>query len=1181
MSSFRKKVLQDDELVSFLRQINLIEFSEKLYNSKVIAKGMKDTFVSLDHARLDSGLRVRYLLKHVCERIEVDVTAFHRFLKVLAGFGGSAERESRRLSKELCESEKEAGEGHASDEACSSKAVHEICLGDIPFLMESLATISDKWQEIGIALGLPSHILSDCRGCSNAVSLAHVLSEWIKGSHHPEEINLKTLKVTLESQMVGRSGVAQVMVEKFKETKRPFMPVIPATDIAGLDSALNVIYQTTDIKVDDGKSMLLEVQVNPNESVSYQWMKDGQSLSDDSTYSGVCSDILAISSASLCSEGEYTCHISRGSEEDISELAVLTVNFLPEKKRLINLYSKRKEIPQESSSWPPVGTSTFVNLALIKKNTQNTDDNDYTVQGDADNILAKKEKAEFKEMFGTYESGKLLLVEGRPGSGKTTLVHKVTRDWATRGNVLKNAKLVFHIPLRTLAEGKDESLSDILEPFYRSKGQREKVSSDIDESDGEGVCFIIDGLDEYQPEDGSNSVIYQMLRKTYLSEAMIIVASRPVATATLRHEAPVTQRIEVLGFTQQQIFEYIDKFPFSAGISNLRAYLDSHRNVLHMCYLPIHAAMVCFLYQHEKGNIPSTETEMYENFTRFIVLRKLKLSNKKAQLHSLEDLPGEVKEYFRKLCHLAFDMTIQSKQVVHQCDTEVPLDDAPSLGLVTIDSTAALYGFDDMYTFLHLTFQEYLAAFHLAKLEDEEQMKIVGLYTGAEHMWMVWKFYSGMVKFEGNGSQLKQIMSSVDCLHRVQCAFESQQSIVCDHAISEETGVLDFSDSTLTPADLTAVGYVISSTSHTITEVGMSGCNLHADHVRVFLREVSSNKLKHIQTLELSRNNIGDVGAAALAQGLKSCINLQELRLVNNNIGDDGAATLAQGLKFCNSLQTLHLAINNIGVDGAIALAEGLKSFNNLHNLELSHNSIGDDGAEVLAEGLKSCNGLQILGLSHNSIGDEGAAALAEGLKSCSSLDTLLLSDNSIGDDGAAALAEGLKSCNCLDTLDLSYNSIGDDGVAALAEVLKSCNSLDTLLLSDNSIGDDGAAALAEGLKSCNSLDTLLLSDNSIGDDGAAALAEGLKSCNSLDNLDLSYNSIGDDGAAALADGLKSCNSLHILDLQYNDIGDEGAAALAEGLKSCANLVAVDLSDNNIGDDCAAALEDINCFIHT
>ena len=35
-------------------------------------------------------------------------------------------------------------------------------------------------------------------------------------------------------------------------------------------------------------------------------------------------------------------------------------------------------------------------------------------------------------------------------------------------------------------------------------------------------------------------------------------------------------------------------------------------------------------------------------------------------------------------------------------------------------------GFEDLYTFLHLTFQEYLAAYHLFQMEEEEQLKQVG-----------------------------------------------------------------------------------------------------------------------------------------------------------------------------------------------------------------------------------------------------------------------------------------------------------------------------------------------------------------------------------------------------------------------------------------------------------------------
>ena len=40
-----------------------------------------------------------------------------------------------------------------------------------------------------------------------------------------------------------------------------------------------------------------------------------------------------------------------------------------------------------------------------------------------------------------------MLVEGRPGSGKTTLANRIAKDWA-EGKVLKNTDRVFLISLR-------------------------------------------------------------------------------------------------------------------------------------------------------------------------------------------------------------------------------------------------------------------------------------------------------------------------------------------------------------------------------------------------------------------------------------------------------------------------------------------------------------------------------------------------------------------------------------------------------------------------------------------------------------------------------------------------------------------------------------------------------------
>ena len=1039
-----------------------MKFSERLCKYAVISPKVNLLFAALEHERLDSELRIRYLLQHVDEGVKTNASIFNVFCEVLAGYDGRLEKLGRCLGEEGGVSGSGAEGQDQGNGAGKSQAVSDdvsLSEDDVADLMGILVGVSYKWEELGIALGLPKAVREECRsGSNNTLRLENILHRWLTGGYkRATPPSLKNLKQDLASELVGVADVALSLEEKFRESQKPSvtMPVAKSPDI---DPTLRMICQSLNTEVADGKSTLLEVLVSKSEEVSYQWKKDEKALSDSFAYTGTHTSILAISPASQGTQGKYICHVVKDSEKVISKEILLTVSFSQEKKYLIDSYSVDTDVPEDS--WPPHVTSTFISLALVKKSIGVTDDYKYSVRGNMDDTLETKVTIEFKEVFGKYERG-VVLIEGRPGSGKTTLVHKVTRDWATGGEVLKNAKLVFNLPLRCLANEKTESLSDLLGLLYQNQNMCDQLVSDIENSNGEGVCFIIDGLDEFHPEDETKSVIHKLLYKKYLSAAMIIVASRPVATGKLRSKRHVTRRIEVLGFSQKQIFEYIDHYPFTSDTPNsdtspsqLKAYLNEHHNLLHMCYLPVQAAMICFLYEHEKGAIPRTETKIYEYFTRLIVLRKQRRSNEDAHLDSLEDLRGDDRKYFSSICHLAFDMTIRSTQTIHQRETNVQLslgtgsNDASSLDLLTIDKTSGLGRLDNTFAFLHLTFQEYLAARHLAELNEEEQMEMILLHAGERNMLMVWKFYSGMVKFENNVAQIEHIIWSARgmrerdaSVYGVQCAYESQQRVVCDSIVEGCWGKLSYNNSTLSPIDMTAVGYVISTTSHPVTQLAMTRCHLHDDHVRTLLKK-SIHKLKCIEEMCFHGNNIGAEGAVALAVGLKSCNNLQRLDLSTNNIGDEGAVALADGLKSCNSLQRLDLSINNIGGEGAVALADGLKSCNNLRGLYLSTNNIGAEGAVALADGLKSCNNLLDLDLYTNNIGAEGAVALADGLKSCNRLLDLNLSSNNIGDEGAVALAEGLKSCNRLQLLYLSTNNIGAEGGVALAEILKSCNNL-------------------------------------------------------------------------------------------------------------------------------------------
>ena len=526
----------------------------------------------------------------------------------------------------------------------------------------------------------------------------------------------------------------------------------------------------------DGKSTLLLVQASPRESVSYQWKKDGQPLPNSSTFSGVHDDILVVNHASQGTEGEYTCCVSKEGKEVCSNKITLTVIYQTDKKQLLSLYSANNEISQDL--WLPEVSVTFINLALIKSSKDYKHVCDYSVRGDADDIIAKKEKIEYKEAFGEYRSRELILLEGRPGSGKTTLVHKIIRDW-TEGEVLTKAKLVFLVTLRDLnSDCRDETLSDLLRLFYSNDEKLKSFGSDIERINGEGVCFVIDGLDEYQPQNTKKSIIYKLLNRTYLRQAMIVVS-----------------------FSKQQIFEYIDNFPFSAlsaGASTvqtkLKEYLVRNPNIFDMCYLPVHAAMICYLFECDNDHISYTQTKIYEQFTRLIIQCHLLHRSFELELHSLKELCGIHKKYFDALCRLAFSMTINSKQVISQQELNFQFSrcgshgDDFSLGLLTIYNTVHPTGLHHSYSFLHLTFQEFLAAYHIANLTSSQQMEIIQQYSYSTHMITVWTFYFGLGMF--GSKMVTKMINNAKTVTVLRYGLESQQQAVCDKIMKQKKGYL-------------------------------------------------------------------------------------------------------------------------------------------------------------------------------------------------------------------------------------------------------------------------------------------------------------------------------------------------------------------------------------------------------
>ena len=839
----------------------------------------------------------------------------------------------------------------------------------------------------------------------------------------------------------------------------------------------------------------------------------------------------------MASEGTYHCEVQTHENKKLqSEPIKLIVKVLPEKKVLIDMYLSQPEVPKDT--WPPVSNNTYINLALIKPGAiDKAGEYAYnTIQGDVDDILKDKDRIEYEEVFSNLVSGTLLLIEGRPGSGKTTLVHKFSQDWASGKLNLKNIRLLFLIHLRVLLNDPSIELRDILKYYYEDQIELDQISEQFS---GEGLCFVLDGLDEYSPKGKKNTTIFKLINKQLLPKSIVVVASRPAAVVHLKSVA--TKRVEVLGFQREQISQYIKEYKFSNAekIQNLESYLEQHPNVDHMCYLPIHASMVCYLFDLMGTALARTETEMYTAFMIHTLLRTvMRCDENERYLQSPDDLPDMERGIFFQICKLAFEKTVSSKQVMKRSEIKHFFKDVScgkeSLGLITVDCIAAKFGFQDLYTFLHLTFQEYLAAYHITKLGEEEQTKIIEKYGKKKHMRVVWKFYCGLIDFKNDTKKFEKLVKcseSPDDLFHIQCAFESQKSIVCDSVIrSGEEGSLTLKSHFLTPSDLTAIGFVVStaSESHPVKKLVLNRCTLGEEGISAFFQE-AGDRVMSIHTLSYHGGNCNMAQLKSVNVLLGKMSALETLDISDTKLGPLKVQALTSNITLPN-LETL--------VVGDSAFLKSLK-FNSPKvrlvkfpkpylSFDTAHQFISIFGFSTF---LNSINELDFFDVHNRELSCIDVKLVSKCLEHHAHCTRLILTNCIIGADGAKALAEGLKHCTNLQTLNLNYNSIGADGAKVLAEGLKHCTNLQKLDLSSNSIGDDGAKALAEGLKHCTNLQTLNLYNNSIGADGAKALAEGLKHCTNLQTLNLCNNSICVDGAKALAEGLKHRTNLQTLNL--------------------------------------------------
>ena len=459
---------------------------------------------------------------------------------------------------------------------------------------------------------------------------------------------------------------------------------------------------------------------------------------------------------------------------------------------------KYKHQPIVATDWPPrVGGNFFGRLALVEKQDNITEKDSawYLLRGQVDKIIKMTghKKISVEDILKPTDSSESLrvVIDGPPGIGKTTLCRKLLNMWSN-GTLHQQYDLVLYCPLRNSKIATATTLTDL---FVYQRYEVPVVAEWFKKRNGEGLLIIFDGWDELSTEHRQSSLVASIICREQLDQCAVIVTSRSYASSSLLDMTTISRHVQVIGFSEDEISTVIiqtlqkdqklaqeliaeyrheeddylrlffDKGRFKRHFTTTQSSKDSQLavklindlkvrdDVRSLCYVPLVCSMVILVYCKEGGHLPTTLTQLYHNFILQTIRRRVKRHDTDPYtLGSLSSLPSQLVKPFQEMCQIAYTnltntrMTFSSHQLHQLSLSEAVKEDY--LGLMT-----AFTEYDEeKYQFLHLSIQEFLAAWWIAKHEEKTE-EVFKTHFDDDHFRMCLRFVAGLTHLEHENYQ--------------------------------------------------------------------------------------------------------------------------------------------------------------------------------------------------------------------------------------------------------------------------------------------------------------------------------------------------------------------------------------------------------------------------------------------
>ena len=330
-----------------------------------------------------------------------------------------------------------------------------------------------------------------------------------------------------------------------------------------------------------------------------------------------------------------------------------------------------------------------------------------------------------------------LMILGKPGSGKTTFLKYLAIQCNV--GVFQADRVPIFITLKNLAEAEGQpSLLEYITQFF----------SDCDIGADQAALLLkrgralilLDGLDEAKEEDDRRiSKQVRDFSEKFCTNQFVITCR----IAARKYIFDKFTEVEVADFDSRQITTFVQKWfqdKEPAKADGLTQQLRENRPILELATNPLLLTLLCLVFE-ESAKFPTNRSELYEEgidillkrwdekreIERTQIYKNLSVQRKKDLLSKIALITFERGDYFFKqkeleqhisdyICNLP---NAQNDQEALQVDSEAVLNSIEAQHGLLVERAKGIYSFS------HLTFQEYFTAREMVKKSESENLEML------------------------------------------------------------------------------------------------------------------------------------------------------------------------------------------------------------------------------------------------------------------------------------------------------------------------------------------------------------------------------------------------------------------------------------------------------------------------